>query len=60
MEKVVIYGRVSTLDQTTDNQLIKLKEIVSSNDWNLIDIYVDEGISGDQRERPTSRIRPIM
>lgn len=53
MEKVVIYGRVSTVDQTTDNQLIKLKEIVSSNDWNLIDTYVDEGISGtkgrDQR-----------
>lgn len=46
MEKVVIYGRVSTSDQTTENQLIKLKEIISINGWELVDIYVDEGISG--------------
>lgn len=48
MEKVVIYGRVSTNDQTTENQLIKLKEIISINGWNLTDIYVDEGISGSK------------
>lgn len=48
MEKVVIYGRVSTNDQTTENQLIKLKEIISTNGWYLIDVYVDEGISGSK------------
>lgn len=48
MEKVVIYGRVSTNEQTTENQLIKLKEIISINGWNLIDVYVDEGISGSK------------
>ena len=48
MEKVVVYGRVSTNDQTTENQLIKLKEIISTNDWDLIDVYVDEGISGSK------------
>lgn len=48
MEKVVIYGRVSTNDQTTENQLIKLKEIISTNGWDLIDVYVDEGISGSK------------
>jgi DNA invertase Pin-like site-specific DNA recombinase len=45
-EKVVIYGRVSTSDQTTDNQIYKLKEIIEINGWNQVDLYVDEGISG--------------
>jgi len=46
MEKVVIYCRVSTSDQTTENQLIKLKEIILINGWELVDTYVDEGVSG--------------
>ena len=46
MEKVVIYGRVSTSDQTTENQILKLKEIVEINNWDLVDIYIDEVISG--------------
>ena len=45
-EKVVIYGRVSTSDQTTDNQIFKLKELVEINGWDLVEVYVDEGISG--------------
>ena len=46
MEKVVIYARVSTSDQTTENQILKLRTIVKKNDWELTEIYVDEGISG--------------
>jgi len=46
MEKVVIYARVSTSDQTTENQILKLRTIVEKNDWELTEIYVDEGISG--------------
>jgi DNA invertase Pin-like site-specific DNA recombinase len=45
-ERVVIYGRVSTTDQTSENQLIKLKEIIKTNGWELVGEYVDEGISG--------------
>ena len=45
-ERVVIYGRVSTSEQTTDNQIFKLKEMVKINGWELVEIYVDEGISG--------------
>ena len=46
MERVVIYGRVSTHDQTTDNQTNKLNEIVGRNNGELIDTYLDKGISG--------------
>jgi len=54
MEKVVIYGRVSTSDQTIENQILKLKEIVEINNWHLVDSYTDEGISGTKgrEQRP--------
>ena len=46
MDRVAIYGRVSTSEQTTDNQTNFLQEIVSRNGWELVQTYVDEGISG--------------
>jgi len=48
MEKVVIYGRVSTKDQNCENQIHLLKQIVERNNWNLIDVYMDVGISGSK------------
>lgn len=47
-ERVVIYGRVSTSDQTSENQTLILTEIVNRNGWNLVDTYIDEGISGSK------------
>ena len=46
MDRVAIYGRVSTNEQTTDNQINLLQEIVTRNGWELVQTYVDEGISG--------------
>jgi DNA invertase Pin-like site-specific DNA recombinase len=46
LDRVAIYGRVSTIEQTTDNQINFLQEIVSRNGWELVQTYVDEGISG--------------
>ena len=46
MDRVAIYARVSTSEQTTDNQINFLQEIVSRNGWELVQTYVDEGISG--------------
>ena len=48
MEKVVIYSRVSTKDQNCENQIQLLKKIVDQNNWELIDTYVDVGISGSK------------
>lgn len=47
-ERVVIYGRVSTSDQTSENQILKLKEVIEINGWNEVDVYIDEGISGSK------------
>ena len=46
MQRVVIYGRVSTQDQTCENQVQFLKQIIEQHNWELIDTYLDQGISG--------------
>jgi DNA invertase Pin-like site-specific DNA recombinase len=44
--KTAIYGRVSTADQTSENQTLMLNEIAQRNGWELVDTYIDNGISG--------------
>ncbi len=46
MKKVAIYARVSTDKQSTDNQLRELRAIADKNGWELVNEFVDEGISG--------------
>ena len=45
-KKVVIYARVSTLDQTVDNQLIELRDHCSKMGWEIVKEYADKGLSG--------------
>lgn len=48
-----IYLRVSTEDQTTENQLRELREVAERAGWEIVQVYEDVGISGakgrDQR-----------
>ena len=50
---VALFVRVSTSGQTTDNQIIELKEICERNKWNITKVY-NETISGTKGadERP--------
>ena len=43
--KVAIYTRVSTSDQTTQNQLLDLEEVIERNDWEVVEFY-DEVVTG--------------
>ena len=54
-KKVVIYTRVSTLDQTIDNQLIELRDHCSKMGWEVVKEYADEGLSGtlSREKRPS-------
>jgi len=45
-KSVVIYGRVSTNNQSVSNQVHDLKEVCERNGWTIVDEYIDEGISG--------------
>ena len=52
--KVAIYTRVSTLDQTIDNQLLELRDHCSKMGWEIVKEYADEGLSGtlSREKRP--------
>ena len=53
MKRVAIYVRVSTDQQTVENQLQVLQDIAQRSGWTLVHTFRDEGISGakgrDQR-----------
>ena len=43
--KAAIYARVSTGNQTTDNQLMELQKAAEKHDWEVVKVY-EETISG--------------
>src|SRR4029077_1000226 len=45
-KRAAIYGRVSTDGQTTDNQVVALKEVAARRGWDIAEGYIDHGISG--------------
>lgn len=49
--KVALYARVSTKDQTTDNQLIRLRQVAAARDYDIIGEYLDVA-SGADPKRP--------
>src|SRR5690625_3181718 len=63
-QKVAAYIRVST---STEEQLISLeaqrqhyKTLIENNDeWQLVDIYSDEGITGTKKDRRSGLLRLI-
>ena len=50
--RVAIYCRVSTLDQSTDSQLLDLRRYTRERGWNIFKEYCDNGISGTTESRP--------
>ena len=49
--RAAIYARVSTADQTCENQLLELHRYAAARGWTVVD-YVDQGISGAKDRRP--------
>lgn len=49
--RVAIYARVSTHDQTAENQLLELRRYVAARGWEGVE-YVDQGVSGSKDRRP--------
>jgi len=42
LPRAAIYARVSTEDQTTDNQVPVLKDLAARRGWEVVDIYTEE------------------
>ena len=49
--RAALYARVSTTDQTAENQLLELRRYVEARSWSGIE-FVDSGISGAKDKRP--------
>ena len=51
IRRVAVYARVSTSEQTTQNQLLELRRYVQARGWVATE-FVDEGVSGSKDRRP--------
>jgi DNA invertase Pin-like site-specific DNA recombinase len=53
-KRVALYLRVSTTEQTTENQRIELNRAAKRRGWKVVEIYEDHGISGakPRKQRP--------
>ena len=49
--RVALYARVSTHDQTCDNQLLELRRYAEARGWTAAE-FVDTGVSGSKDRRP--------
>ena len=52
MKRVALYSRVSTTDQTCDNQLRDLRDYCRARGWTDVREFIDTGISGTKERRP--------
>jgi DNA invertase Pin-like site-specific DNA recombinase len=52
--RAALYARVSTDGQTTDNQIRELRQVAERNGWQIVQEYVDHGITGakGREQRP--------
>lgn len=50
--RVALYARVSTADQSTENQLLELRRYVEARVWTSHREYTDTGVSGAKDRRP--------
>ena len=52
-KRVCLYARVSKTSQSVERQISELEIVAARNDWEIVDRYIDHGISGakgrDQR-----------
>jgi DNA invertase Pin-like site-specific DNA recombinase len=49
--RAALYARVSTEAQTTDNQVLELRDYASRHGWTITE-YIDHGVSGAKESRP--------
>ena len=50
--KAALYARVSTADQNAQSQLLDLEQLARQRGWEIVETYVDHGISGARARRP--------
>jgi DNA invertase Pin-like site-specific DNA recombinase len=54
-KKAALYVRVSTADQTVDNQVAELERVAEFRGWEIVTRYSDLGISGAKGRQVSTR-----
>ena len=54
LKRVCVYARVSKTSQSVERQVSELEMVAARNDWEIVDRYIDHGISGakGREQRP--------
>lgn len=60
VKRVALYARVSTDKQSTENQLRELREVAERMQWEVVDEYVDRGISGAKGRKDRPRLDALL
>ena len=58
--RVAIYSRVSTAEQTVENQLAQLRQFATSQGWEIAAEFCDEAISGSKGEKDRPAFRQMF
>ena len=59
LKRICLYTRVSTVGQTTENQLTELKSLCERNNWEIVEIY-DETVSGTKKNSDRKEFSRMM
>jgi len=59
-KRVCLYARVSTTCQSVDRQLEELTSVAQRNDWEIVDTYIDLGISGSKGRDQRPELNRMM
>ena len=58
--RVALYARVSTDKQSTENQLRELRDVAARMGWEVVDEFVDNGISGAKSRKDRPRLNAML
>jgi DNA invertase Pin-like site-specific DNA recombinase len=59
-KRVCLYGRVSKSSQSVERQITELEIVAARNDWEIVDRYIDHGISGSKGRQDRPQLDRMM
>ena len=59
-KRVCLYGRVSKSSQSVEWQITELEIVAARNDWEIVDRYIDHGISGSKGRQDRPQLDRMM
>ena len=59
-KRVCLYARVSKSSQSVERQITELEIVAARNDWEIVDRYIDHGISGSKGRQDRPQLDRMM